>query len=106
MSEVLAGGQAPEPRPRPGWGPSCAADIMSSVAAGPLERALEHDGDEDHGAAHNSHNPQLFFRFCSSPCFSPVVMARDIQLRWTFSFKQRHKVLSKICRTDDDVLRD
>ena len=50
MSEVLAGGQAPEPRPRPGWGPSCAADIMSSVAAGPLERALEHDGDEDHGA--------------------------------------------------------
>ena len=75
-----------------GWGPSCAPDIGgSSVAAGPLERALEHDGDKTPGS-HNSHNTQLFFRFCSSlACCSPVVMARNIQLRSTSSF-------TKICQ--------
>ena len=97
MSEVLAGGQAPEPRPRPGWGPSCAADIMSSVAAGPLERALEHDGDKDHaGSLPWDYNPQylqvLFLALLLSSCYGQEYPAKvDIC------------IFSKIRYYDDDV---
>ena len=50
--------------------------------------------------AHNSHNPQLCFRFCSSPCFSPVVMARNIQLRWTFAFFQKYVTMMMMLEID------
>ena len=96
---VLAGRQAPEPRLWPGWGPSCAPDIGGSVAAGPLERALEHDGDKDHTGS-NGIIILSICRFCSSPCCSPVVMARNIQLRWTFAFFQKYVTMMMMLEID------